>query len=51
LSDDEKYEELAYDHYRQKKIKQMIDPFWARINDEKPISDVGAFYALMMQSI
>lgn len=51
LSDDEKFEELAYDHYRQKKVKQMIDPFWARIDEEKPISDVGAFYALMLQSI
>jgi len=51
LSEDEKFEELAYDRYRQKKIKQMIDPFWQRIDDEKPISDVGAFYALMMQSI
>jgi hypothetical protein len=51
LSDDAKYEELAYDHYRQQKIESMIEPFWTRIHDNESISSVEAFYALMLESI
>jgi hypothetical protein len=51
LSDDQRYEDLAYDHYRQQRINDMVNPFFARMNADKPISDVGAFYALMLERI
>jgi hypothetical protein len=51
LTDEQKYEELAYDHYRQHKIESMIEPFWTRIHEGESISSVEAFYALMLESI
>ncbi len=51
LSDDQKYEELAYDRYRQNKVEDMIEPFWTRLREQESISSVEAFYSLMLESI
>ncbi len=51
LSEDEKFEELAYDRYRQKRISELVEPFWVRLRESESISSVEAFYLLEMARI
>ena len=51
LSEEDRYEYLAHDYYRQEWVRAMIQPLQDKINAHKPISDAGAYYALLLEQL
>lgn len=50
MSDDDRYEYLAYDREYQDALERMLRPFTERIRDREPI-DATSFYALLALSL
>lgn len=50
MSDDDRYEYLAYDREYQDTLERMLRPFTDRIKDKEPI-DATSFYALLALSL
>lgn len=53
LSEDDKFEYLAYDHDYQDNIEKLIKPFWDKMRKEppEPIPSAEAFYSLLVESL
>ncbi len=51
LSEDDRFEYLAYDRNYQDRIEKLVKPYWDKVAEEAPVNSVEVFYSLILAGL